>query len=147
MSKCAKSRGLKISNKSRVHEQVTVNRPGRGKYIVESDNTQQDWPPVVLLYTPRLNKSVANSTLKLVQHVLSGVGGVAHDHQQFFQLSLFNHLLQCDQMGCNDRLRHLYEFIQSVGILCCDASSPAHHSTEDDSGNNKLIEHAEHHIH
>ena len=69
------------------------------------------------------------------------MGGVVKDHQQFCQYSVLCYFLQCNQLGSNDRPRLLYEFIQSVGVLCFDAF--AHHSIEDGARNNRLIEHVE----
>ena len=60
--------------------------------------------------------------------------------------SVFRHLLQGDKLRANNRPCLLYEFIQSVCILCFDAHTPGHHSKEDGARNNRLIKHLEHPI-
>ena len=70
----------------------------------------------------RLNESVAEAALKLVQSSVEGLRDMAHDSQQFSQHPVLHHLLQGDKLRANNRPCLLYEFAQSVGILRFDAS-------------------------
>ena len=66
------------------------------------------------------------------------------DTQQQQFIHSFHHILYGVYLTANHGAGLLNEFVQSVGVTCSDAASPADHSVEECTGNIRLVDNIQH---